>query len=192
MAKKGLNRELIIDAATAMIEEQGLEKFSLRGLAESLGVRAASLYNHIGGQQELLEAVGLRAVELLTRLEAEAVANRQRDDALYALADAYRGFAHSHTELYRIIMEVHSFDSQLLESAAKHITEPILDVLAEYGVEGELLIHYQRMLRSLFHGFFAHEHSGSFSFSDVDRDLSYHMAVACVAAQLNHIGEAGQ
>ena len=61
MPKKGLTREIVIGAAQAHIERKGLAAFSLRDLASHLGVRVSSLYNHVGGQSELLALVGVRA-----------------------------------------------------------------------------------------------------------------------------------
>ena len=56
--KKGLTKDIIVVEAVALIEEQGLNAFSLRELATRLGVRAASLYNHIANVDELYTAVG--------------------------------------------------------------------------------------------------------------------------------------
>lgn len=52
-----LTREAVIARATRMIASDGLAAFSLRGLAESLGVRPNALYNHVRNRDELLDAV---------------------------------------------------------------------------------------------------------------------------------------
>lgn len=188
MAKKGLTKEIIINAAVAEIEKNGLASFSLRGLAASLKIQVSSLYNHINGQNDLLCAVGFRAVDMLTKLEENAIFGKQKEEALFALADAYRLFAKEHHELYRIIMGVHTLDIPMLESEAEKIIEPILRVLTDYGLDREAQIHYQRMLRSVMHGFFAHEKSGGFSLSSVDKDISYRLCIECIANHLNSIG----
>lgn len=184
MAKKGLTKEIIINTALEQIEEKGLSAFSLRNLAASLGVQVSSLYNHIHGQNDLLAEVGICAVNMLTGLEETAIVDRLRDEALFSLADVYRQFAREHTELYRIIMGVHTLDIPLLESAAEKIAKPILRVISDYGIEGDLQIHYQRLLRSVMHGFFAHENSGGFSVSDIDKDTSYRFSIECIAARM--------
>lgn len=185
MAKKGLTKDIIVNVALVLIEQEGLSAFSLRSLAASLKIQVSSLYNHIQGQTELLAEVGLRAVDMLTEMEEAAIADRQRDEALYALADAYRLFAREHTELYRIIMGVHTIAIPILESAAEKIAKPILRVISDYGIKGDEQIHYQRMLRSVMHGFFAHEDSGGFSVSAVSKNDSYHFSIGCIAAMLN-------
>ena len=50
------------------------------------------------------------------------------------------------TELYRIIMGVHTLDIPLLESEAEKIVKPILRVISDYGIEGKRQIHYQRLM----------------------------------------------
>lgn len=191
MAKKGLTKDIIVNAALELIEEDGLSAFSLRSLASSLGIRVSSLYNHIQGQMELLVEVGFRAVDMLTEMEEAAITGRRRDGALFALADAYRLFAQEHTELYRIIMRVHTIAVPVLESEAEKIAKPILRVLSDYGIEGDEQIHYQRMLRSVMHGFFAHEDSGGFTASSVSKDDSYHFAIKHIAAMLSTGGGSG-
>ena len=184
MAKKGLTKEIIVNTALEQIEKNGLSAFSLRNLAASLGVQVSSLYNHIEGQSDLLAEVGICAVNMLTGLEEASIADKLRDEALFSLADAYRRFAREHTELYRIIMGVHTLDIPLLESEAEKIVKPILRVISDYGIEGNRQIHYQRLLRSVMHGFFAHENSGGFSVSDTNKDTSYRFAIECVAVRM--------
>ena len=185
MAKKGLSKESITEAALALVEEKGLANFSLRALANFLQIQVSSLYNHISGQNELLTEVGCRAVCMMAVQEEQAIAGKRTDDALFALADAYRAFATGPPELYRIIMGVHVLNLSVLESESKKIIAPILAVLSGYGIPTERQLHYQRILRSIMHGFFAHEHTGGFTYSEIDRETSYHLAIQCVIDALH-------
>lgn len=47
MFHKGLNKEIIVDAAKELIEQDGFPAFSMRRLAEKLNIKTASLYAHI-------------------------------------------------------------------------------------------------------------------------------------------------
>ena len=53
---KGLNREVLIEASKELIEGNGMSAFSMRALAEKLGVKTASLYAHIKSMDALLPA----------------------------------------------------------------------------------------------------------------------------------------
>lgn len=57
----GLDRKQLVAAAFAQLEEEGLDKLSMRRLAARLNVQASALYWHIGDKAELL---GLMAAEI--------------------------------------------------------------------------------------------------------------------------------
>ncbi|MFF2619152.1 TetR/AcrR family transcriptional regulator [Kitasatospora sp. NPDC058046] len=52
-----LTRERIALAALQVVDEDGPDGLTMRALAERLGVKAASLYNHIQSKDELVDAV---------------------------------------------------------------------------------------------------------------------------------------
>ncbi|MEU7064902.1 TetR/AcrR family transcriptional regulator [Streptomyces sp. NPDC051578] len=52
-----LSRDLIVEAAGALVDAEGLEAVSTRRLAAALGVSGPSLYNHFRTKDEILEAV---------------------------------------------------------------------------------------------------------------------------------------
>ena len=54
---RGLDRERILEAATQLLDEQGLAGFSMRRLGQLLDVQAMSLYNHFPNKAALLDAV---------------------------------------------------------------------------------------------------------------------------------------
>ncbi|HEX7846923.1 MAG TPA: TetR/AcrR family transcriptional regulator [Chitinophagaceae bacterium] len=55
--KKASKKELILRKAAQMFREKGFAATSMRDLAESVGIEAASLYNHIRSKNEILEAI---------------------------------------------------------------------------------------------------------------------------------------
>lgn len=185
MSKKGLTKEIIVDQAIQKIELHGYAAFSLRSFASALGITVSSLYNHINGQEELYKSIGLRAVDMLVKQEESAIYNKKPKEALCALANAYRQFALEHTELYQIIMGIPKRSDPVLNAAAERIAGPIFQVLAAFGLDEETQIHYQRVLRSIMHGFFIHEISGGFSRSQFDKDISYQVGIECIIANID-------
>jgi len=57
MGKDGSRKEVIVKAAASLFREKGYKAASMRDLAESVGVEAASLYNHIRSKSELLHDI---------------------------------------------------------------------------------------------------------------------------------------
>jgi AcrR family transcriptional regulator len=55
--RKPLSRSLVLQAAVALADEAGLEVFSMRGLAQELGVVPMALYKHVANKEELLDGM---------------------------------------------------------------------------------------------------------------------------------------
>lgn len=180
MPKKGLTRDLVIDTALRLVEQGGAYACSMRELADALDVKAASLYNHISGMDDLMSQVGLRAVEMRTAIQLEAIRDKSRLEALMALAEAYHTFAMEHPHLDRAIMGLQRNLSPVLPQASELTMVPILQVLGSYALSDEQKIHWQRVLRATMHGFCVHEHMGGFSHSPLPVSDSYHLAIRCI------------
>lgn len=54
---KASRKTFILQKAAVMFREKGFNATSMRDLAESVGIEAASLYNHIKSKNEILEAI---------------------------------------------------------------------------------------------------------------------------------------
>lgn len=75
-----VNSETILDAATELIEANGVAAFTMRGLADRLGVAVTSIYWHVGGRDALFDG-------LVDRLLAEmASLPHTGDDAVERIA----------------------------------------------------------------------------------------------------------
>ncbi|MBY0482225.1 MAG: TetR/AcrR family transcriptional regulator [Chitinophagaceae bacterium] len=68
-------KDVIVSKAAALFREKGFKAASMRDLAESVGVEAASLYNHIKSKTELLHelcfSVANRFLHKMDEVEAE-------------------------------------------------------------------------------------------------------------------------
>lgn len=180
MFHKGLNKEQITQAAKDLIEACGYDKFSMRQLAENLGVKTASLYAHVESMESLQTSAGLLALQEQKEYQLTAVDGKHRDEAVISLAEAYRSYAKEHSELYRFIMQMPIGKDDALKQAAAMVTEPAMQVLSEYALTAERRMHWQRILRGLMHGFVSQEENGYFSHYPVDVEESYRIAVRCL------------
>lgn len=54
---KPLSRERVLRAAVRIADKDGIESLSMRKLAQSLGVEAMSLYNHVANKEDLLDGL---------------------------------------------------------------------------------------------------------------------------------------
>src|SRR5215467_6036465 len=88
-----LTRQKVAEAALLLIDQEGLENFSMRKLGAMLGVEAMSLYNHVESKRALFDGV----IELLV---AEAPRSEQSNttprEELWAFAHAFRDVLRAH------------------------------------------------------------------------------------------------
>lgn len=115
MFHKGLNKELIINEAKALIEQDGFSAFSMRRLAEELGVKTASLYAHVESMEALFTEIGHAALREQRDCLLNAVGEAHGDAAIEALAEGYRRFAAEHEELYRFILQMPAGNDAVLK-----------------------------------------------------------------------------
>lgn len=180
MPRKGLNKEIIIDAAVELIEDQGNRAFSLNELARKLEIKPASMYNHIENMESLTGEVGYRIAGMIKQAELEAIADKHGDGALFALCDAYRAFAQKHIDLYKVIMGMQKDKNACTEAACGEMIEPILQVLSDYSITESDKMHWQRILRAMMHGFITHEYAGGFQHFPVEENETYRKAIEAV------------
>ncbi len=55
--RRTLTREQVVSAAVALADEAGLEAITMRAVANRLGYKVMSLYNHVAHKDDLLEAM---------------------------------------------------------------------------------------------------------------------------------------
>lgn len=65
--KTNNRKEEIITTAAKLFKEKGYRAVSMRDLAEELGIKAASLYNHIHSKQEILSLIVISVAESFTK-----------------------------------------------------------------------------------------------------------------------------
>ena len=185
--RAGLDQATVVETAAKLVDEEGLEQLSLGRLAERLGVRTPSLYNHIAGLPGLKRDLALYCQrELLDRL-IRATIGKSRAEAIYALADAYRSYAREMPGRYALTLQAPGAGDQELQDAARQLVDVGRAVLAPYRLSEEDTIHAIRSLRSIVHGFSSLELAGGFGMP-VDLDASFHWLIALFVAGLEREG----
>ncbi|AKF03977.1 Transcriptional regulator, TetR family protein [Sandaracinus amylolyticus] len=97
----------MIEAALALIAEEGEDALSLRGVARRVGVDHSAAYRHFEDKRALLAAIAERGFRDLIAKIREAVAAVPEDDPparLMALADAYVQFALDRPAHFRVML----------------------------------------------------------------------------------------
>ncbi len=175
-ARAGLDHTAVVQAAAELADSKGLEEVSLAALATQLGVRSPTLYHYVEGLPGMRRDLALLGTRELVRLLGRAVMGKAGEDAILALADAYRAFAKEHPGLYAATIRSAEPGDQELEVAQQEIVEIVLRVLAAYHLQGDEAIHAVRVIRSMVHGFVSLEIAGGFGIP-LDIDESFHRLI---------------
>lgn len=178
MPQKGIDKQTVFDAAISMVTEGGYDSFSMHRLAARLGVKTASLYNHVDSVAEVNMAIAKRAVsELRSELDKAAGGISNPRAALKALAVAYRQYAHENPEMYQVIISLPLLKDRQIMELGKAIIEPMMRALAHWAASSQDQLHRARSLRSMLHGFVALEATGYFESAEASTDGSYEFMI---------------
>lgn len=96
----GLSRDQVLDAALQIVESDGVDGLTLRGLAGKLGVAPTAIYWHVGDKQALLDGVAGRVIA-----ELGEVTVRGRDPAtrIVSMATSLRSTLLERAELVALV-----------------------------------------------------------------------------------------
>ena len=99
-----LTKERIVDAALALIDDQGMAAVTMRALAGRLGVEAMALYKHVANRDKLFDAVVDRIVNELS--DDERVTREPAEGwraYLAGIAHGIRRYARAHPHAFPMV-----------------------------------------------------------------------------------------
>lgn len=98
-------RQLILDAAQAIIESNGLAGLSAREIARRIGYSPGTIYNMFENLDDVVLHVEARILDALdARLEA-ALKDGSPGESARRLAEAYLSFTHERPKLWNLLFE---------------------------------------------------------------------------------------
>jgi AcrR family transcriptional regulator len=130
MAKSGepLTRQRVLEAALHLIDQEGLEGFSMRKLGASLGVEAMSLYNHVESKRAVFDGV----IELLiVQTPLPVHPNATPREELWTIAHAFRDVLRAHPRVLALVAT-----SPLRTSASLVMLDRLLETFHQAQITG--------------------------------------------------------
>lgn len=168
-----LDVPIILQTATELVDEHGLDQLSIGLLAEKLEVRPPSLYNHLDGLSGLKQKLAIQGVRKLHEHMLQAAVGRSGDDAIREISKAYIQFVRLHPGLYDASTRFPNADDKELQQAQEAVVQLVVQVLQAYNLKDGMAIHMVRGLRSILHGFTSIEQVGGFGMPlDINKSFS--------------------
>ncbi|MBX2802263.1 MAG: TetR/AcrR family transcriptional regulator [Myxococcales bacterium] len=158
----------VVDAAIAIVQGEGAEALGISRVARAVGIRPASMYNHVASGDALARAVSREGTrQLLQALKAAVRGVVAPAEQLRRLAHQLRAWARDNGGLYALMARVEPDHDDV---QAMPMIQDLLDLferpLGQLGVIEEHRVHAMRSFRSAIHGFVLLETSGQFQLAD--------------------------
>ena len=182
-ARAGLSPDIVIDAAAAIADADGLAAVTLARLAQTLGVRPPSLYKHVDGLDGVRRALAVRGLAEANARIQRATVGKACADALFALAHAYWQFARDRPGLYAASLRAARPGENDVAAGGEALLGTLLAVLAGYDIRGDDALHATRGLRAIIHGFVSLDATGGFRLK-LDLAESFDRVLAAFATDL--------
>jgi AcrR family transcriptional regulator len=172
VARPGINKRVVLQAALELADEMGLEQISLALLSKKLNIKTPSLYNHIEGMPGLRKELAKWGLQQLIERLTDAAFGKSGEEAIHAFGLAYLSFARQHPGLYEAtIIAPEQNDTELI-SLSEDVLNLLIRVLEAFKLERDDALHAVRGLRSIVHGFATLELKKGFGLA-LDRDESF-------------------
>lgn len=152
-ARGTIDLERVVQVAVTLANAQGFEAVTLASVAEELGIRIPSLYNYIANLADLRRHMTLWGIRQIAAQMQRAAVGKAGDDAIYAVANAYRTFAHTNPGIYGVALRSAYANDPEIEAAAAEVLDTVVAIMSPYGFSGDEAIHAVRVVRSVLHGF---------------------------------------
>jgi len=164
-----LSRDSIVSAALTFLDREGWDALTINALATQLGTKGPSLYNHVQSLEDLRRTVRMHVVGDIIEMLNTVGQGRTRDDAVMAMASAYRSYAHHHSGRYSAFTRMPlGGDDPEFTDATRAAAAPVISVLASYGLGGEEAFYAALEFWSAMHGFVLLEMTGAMNGIDTD------------------------
>lgn len=180
--RRTLTRDKVIEAALAVVDDDGWERLTMSSLANRVGVVGASLYNHVRGLDDVRSEVQIRTmVDLGDRLREEAM-GRSGIDGLRRLIATYREWAVENHRRYQALTTT-PIDRAALMTAALDTNTALRTMLVSCGVPEEDSLDTTVALFAAVHGFAIIEGTG-FLGDEMDLDHIFETVVNSVLSAI--------
>lgn len=178
-----IKRDDIINAGLALLNQGKIDNVTLKALAEKLGVKSPSLYNHFANRQELLGILATASLENFYQWLAKGSFGLTGEKKLIALAESYRQFALTFPSQYQLVQQPSYWQEAEAVTCSNQMIALVSTCLTDYHLTPEAEIHFIRLLRSYLDGFTSFSVGQAFKLS-ADLDDSFYFGLQVIMTGL--------
>lgn len=162
MARAGLDQNTVIQKAAQLVNERGMEQVTLKILADNLGIKSPSLYNHIKGLDDLKKQLMLYGWGALEERIIHAIIGLSGYDAVKAMCFAFYDYAAENPGVFDVMLWYNKFENDEMEAATSELMSVIFKIAKSLQLPDQYCFHLIRTFRGFLEGFFLLGNRGSF------------------------------
>ena len=150
---KGLNRDVIVKAAIAVVDRTGPDGLTMRALAREFDVVPMALYRYVHGREDLLEAVVDSLLENIHHQLADELPSISWQGYLQTMAHLMRQISMDHAKAFPLIATRHPAAPWLRPPLRSlDLIESFLSTLKRHGFTDEQTVATYRSFSSFLLG----------------------------------------
>jgi len=173
--------DAIVAAARRLLEERGADALTMRDVADTVGVRAPSLYKRVRDRTDLLRLVLENVTDELTGVLDAAAGTGDPVADLRAMAAAFRAFAHANPVAWALMNAPQAAPGATERSVRSSAT--FLRTIAEVTGERDALAAARTIVPWVY-GFITMELAGAFRLGG-DVEAAWHFGLDRLLAAIN-------
>lgn len=153
MARVGLDGKKVIEKAAELANQSGMSNVTMKTLAEYLGIKTPSLYNHVKSQDDLYEKIMIYGWQQISDRIMDSSKNLHGNDALRTFSREFFQYALENKGIFEAMMWYNKYSSPELEKATEKIYTVFFSITDELGIPLETANHLLRTYRAFLQGF---------------------------------------
>lgn len=182
-----ITKEAVIQAASDIADEKGLNNLSLKVVAEKLNIRTPSLYNHINCLDDLLRAVAHKGMRQMNEQMKQTAIGKTGTIAIKAVAIEYLNYMIIHHGVYETIQWATWHGTEETATIFNDYLSLLITLINSCNFAPEHTNEILDMLTGLIHGFTTLQLRYAFSNPDkVRNDLSNALDTLLNGVQLKY------
>lgn len=152
MPRIGLSREKVIEQAAALANEKGLEYVTITTLADYLGIKKPSLYNHIKSQEDIYHGIMIYGWQNGAEKIAEIIVEEDAHEALRKYAHAFYQYAMDNPGIFEAMLWYNKYKSEELIKATEKVYTFFFAQTDKLHIDREVANHLLRTYRAFLEG----------------------------------------
>ncbi|WP_326909928.1 TetR/AcrR family transcriptional regulator [Sedimentibacter sp. MB31-C6] len=162
-----VTKTAVVQAASDIADEKGLNNVSLKAVAEKLNIRTPSLYNHIDSLDDLLREMAHNGMSKMNERMTKVSIGNYGDTAIKSVAVEYLNYTIEHSGIYETIQWATWHGTEKTEEIFGNYTSLLLTLIRSCNFKQEYTNEILNLLTSILHGYTTLQLR--YAFSDPDK-----------------------